>query len=419
MGGMNPPSAAVGTPARLPLPWSLCIGLSVLVGAGGAAAQPLAFQELLVDANASGDDKEVADIDGDGDMDGIIAGASLHWYRSNGMARTFGGPFLIRNSIEEFTTDMSVGDIDGDGDVDIVISDGNDANNVRWYENPRIGPPPSGTSDPTVGSNWLQHLIGTHGSWAHDMELGLIDADARLDVITIGNGFFKIHFFNAGDETFSTVDFGAHANDGSPAVADIDGDGDRDIFVKGGWIESPPSNRRVAANWEFHAINNSDPGDGPATVALDIDRDGRIDLVTCPQHVDGDLAWFKNPANPEVAAWPRVLIDDSTGSHHLRAADFDGDGRIDLLAALELSAGYITIWGITGTTPTFTPYPVDSGGGGHNAAVGDLDGNGLTDVWAADWIGNPPLRAYFNGPDVLFMDSFETGNRAKWSSSQS
>lgn len=45
--------------------------------------------------------------------------------------------------------------------------------------------------------------------------------------------------------------------------------------------------------------------------------------------------------------------------------------------------------------------------------MGDLDGNGLPDVWAADWIGNPPLRAYFNGPDTLFIDGFETGGTTR------
>jgi hypothetical protein len=112
------------------------------------------------------------------------------------------------------------------------------------------------------------------------------------------------------------------------------------------------------------------------------------------------------------------VIADPAGSHHLRVADFDGDARPDVLLGLELSGGYIRVYRNTGGTPAFTMHPVASGGGGHNAAVGDLDGNGLPDVWAADWIGNPPLRAYFNGPDLLFRDGFETANTARWSATQ-
>ena len=394
---------------------------ALVLSAAVAVAQPLTFQELLVDASASGDCKDTADIDGDGDADGIVGGADLRWYRSNGAARTFGGPFLIRTDpqTQQFTTDIAVADMDLDGDLDIVGADENGTDNVRWYENPRIGPPPGGTTDPTVGSNWLEHFVGTHGSWAHDIEVGTIDGDALPDIVTLGNGFFKIHFANAAPPLWTTVDFGQHADDGSPAIADIDGDADQDIFVKEGWIESPQSGRRTAASWTFHAITDSFPGDGPAMVATDIDRDGRVDVVTSPQHNEsGALAWFKNPANPEQANWPRTVIEASAGSHHLRAADFDGDARPDILVGLELGAGYIRVYRNTGSTPAFTMHPVASGGGGHNAAVGDLDGNGLVDVWAADWIGNPPLRAYFNGPNVLFRDGFETGNTTRWSATQ-
>lgn len=401
-------------PNPRPVPsWTLAAALALLLGVP-LGAQPLTFQTVLVDAAASGDDKEVADIDGDGDADGILGGATLSWYRSNGAARTFGGPFLIRNATVEFTTDMAIGDLDADGDLDLVVADGNGGDNVRWYENPRLGPPPGGTADPTVGSNWLDHAIGPHGSWAHDIELAPLDGNDSLDVVTLGNGAFRIHFQDS-PTAWTTVDFGQHADDGSPAVADIDGDGDIDLFVRGGWLENPPSGRRVAANWEFHPITNSDPGDGPAAAAVDIDRDGRVDLVTCRQHDDdGPLAWFRNPANPEQPNWTRSVIAAAAGSHHLRVADFDGDARPDLLVGLELSQGYLRVYRNTGAAPAFTMHPVAAGGGAHNAAAGDLDGNGLPDIWAADWIGNPPLRAYYNAPDLLFRDGFESGDTSRW-----
>ena len=386
------------------------------VGSASVAAQALTFQELLVDAGASGDCKETADIDRDGDADGILAGATLSWYRSLGAARSFLGPFLIRNAVVEFTTDIVVADMDGDGDTDIVAADGNGDPNLRWYENPVVGPAPN---DPTIGANWADHVVGAVGSYAHDVEIGYVDADTLLDLVTVGfgGGPFRIFFQNA-NGTFAMADFTQFADDGSPAVVDVDGDDDNDLFIKGGWIESPQTGRRVPANWTFHEISDSDPGDGPAVAAIDVNRDGRMDLVTCPQHVAGELAWFRNPANPEQASWPRSVISADTGSHHLRVADFDGDARPDLLVGLELAAGHIRVYRSTGSTPAFTMHPVQSGGGGHNAAFGDLDGNGLLDVWAADWIGNPPLRAYFNGPNVIFRDGFETGDRSRWSSSQ-
>jgi hypothetical protein len=380
-------------------------------------AQPLAFETLLVDPAASGDCKDTGDFDGDGDADGVVGGADLRLYVSNGAARTFQEELILRSDddTQQWTTDIAVADVDADGDLDIVGADEGGTQNVQWIENPRIALAPSVPAADSGVSAWAMHIIGTHGSWAHDIEVGAIDGVAGVDVVTLGNGFFKIHFQDAGGQ-WTTVDFGQHATDGSPAIADIDGDGDNDIFVQGGWIRNPPTGRRNPANWTFFPITNSDPGDGPATTAVDIDRDGRMDLVTCRQHDDGGaLAWYKNPANPTVASWTRTVIAASAGSHHLRVADFDGDSRPDLLVALELSLGYVRVYRNTGSTPAFTMHPVTSGGGGHNAAVGDLDGNGLPDVWAADWIGYPPLRAYFNGPNVIFRDGFETGDTSKWS----
>lgn len=409
-------------------PWfhlSLPASLLFALAPGSSAAQPLTFQNVLVDPGGSGDDKIVADIDLDGYADGVVGGREtfpgskideLYWYESSGPGRSFTMHYLRTSSIE-FTTDIEAVDVDVDGDFDLVFADGNVANAVQWLENPRLSPPVGVPPDPTQAANWTDHTIGTLSNYAHDIEFGLIDADGLPDILAVGDGGpFRIFFQNAGG-TWSMSDFSQHSDNGSPAIADIDGDGDRDIFVRGGWIESPQANRRDPNNWTFHAITNSDPGDGPAVLALDIDRDGKIDLVTCPQHERGDLAWFRNPANPETANWPRQVISDSAGSHHLRAADFDGDGRTDLMTGLELSQGDITVWRVSGSgpTPIFTPVPVATGGGGHNAAVGDLDGNGLPDVWAADWIGNPPLRAYFNGPNVIFRDGFETGNTSKWS----
>src|SRR5690606_6213086 len=111
----TPSSGGGARRTRHPSAPSVRTGLLLAFLAAMAGAQPLTFQSLLVDDDASGDDKEVADIDGDGDLDGILGGATLSWYRSNGAARTFDGPFLIRAATVEFTTDMAVGDIDADG----------------------------------------------------------------------------------------------------------------------------------------------------------------------------------------------------------------------------------------------------------------------------------------------------------------
>jgi len=378
-----------------------------------ARASGITFSSVEIDPNASGDDKAVADLDGDGYADGILGGAQLRWWRSNGPARPLSGPYLLANAGNEFTTDMETADLDGDGDVDLVVADGNGSNNVEWFENPRLATPAGKGSDPTVGSNWVIHPIGSHGTWAHDIEVGDADGDGRLDVLTCGNGAFVI-FFNNANGSWTPESFASFVDDGATALADIDGDTDRDLFVRGGWLESPAGNRRDHTAWSFHAITDSDPGDGPAAIALDVDGDLRLDLVTAPQHSAGSFAWFKNPATPTSPSWPRTPISSSIASHHLRAADFDGDGRLDLLTGQELST--LAVWRIHGTTPTFTSYPVASSGG-HNAAVGDFDGDCSPDIWAVDYITHPPLDLHWNTSGGLFCDGFESGATTHWTAS--
>jgi hypothetical protein len=73
-----------------------------------------------------------------------------------------------------FATDMQAADIDGDGDIDVITYQ-EDTGNVVWIENPR----PGGDAE----SSWVIHPIGAEQS-AHDVEVGDIDRDGKLDVIT-------------------------------------------------------------------------------------------------------------------------------------------------------------------------------------------------------------------------------------------
>lgn len=72
-------------------------------------------------------------------------------------------------------TDMQLGDIDRNSDLDVVVPDGSGTTNVIWLENPR----PSG--DPKSG-NWIRHTIGSHGTWAHDVEVADFNRDGFPDL---------------------------------------------------------------------------------------------------------------------------------------------------------------------------------------------------------------------------------------------
>jgi hypothetical protein len=391
-----------------PLPrWTL----AALLAAPLTAQLP--FTPEVVDPVVSGDDKEVVDIDLDGFADGIIGGnldgLALVWYRSGGPARTLTRHVIREATVhEEFSTDMDAADVDGDGDPDLVLADGGGSDNVLWFENPTLDPPPGLDPDPTVGANWTHHLVGTHGDWAHDVFTGDIDHDTRLDIVTGGHGRLHVFFQQAGGGWLDR-DLSALAGAGG-APADVDGDLDLDLFVGGGWLEAPADPQ--AAAWTFWPISGSDPGDGPAVLGIDLDGDDRPDLVTARQHSRGLMRWFRNPADPRLGTWTPRTIDESQGSHHLVAADFDADGDPDLLTGLELEE--IAVYRHDGGVPPSFSGQVVFDSAGHNAVAGDVDGDGAPDIWACDYIGNPPVRVFWNEA-ILFADGFEGGDTGRWS----
>ena len=367
----------------------LIAGAVLIAAARGDGAVP--FTSAVIDGANAGDCKAVADIDLDGKGDPVMGGDALVWYESGaGWARR-----VIRATpiFGEFTTDMQAADLDGDGDPDLVVGDANGPGNVLWFENPVRNPPPGLGSDPRSGANWLHHTIGSHGSWAHDIEVADASGDGRLDVLTSGNG--RTHLFVqvsptvwAEREITTLAGMGVY-------FGDIDRDGRPDVAVPGAWLKTPPD--PLTGVWLRYPIAPAAEGD--EVLVADLNDDGRLDIVAADAHNARDLVWYEAPANPTQPGWTRRVIDPAMGAHHPEAADFDGDGRIDLLLGLE-RADLSIYWSGGGSPPSFTKQQLDTASA-HNARAGDLDGDGDFDVFAADYIGFPPAKVHLNQGAVV------------------
>ena len=116
----------------------------------------------------------LADMDGDGDLD--IVSASRHDTLLPGMKimerQIHHLQQLILQPVQMAKDNIDVADIDGDGDLDIVSASEND-DTIAWYEN-------DGAADPT----FTAADIATSADGAWDVFIADIDGDGDLDIVS-------------------------------------------------------------------------------------------------------------------------------------------------------------------------------------------------------------------------------------------
>jgi hypothetical protein len=344
-------------------------------------ATPVTFHERIVTTNALGARAiHAADIDGDGDLDLLSAARDDHritWYPN----RTIHRSALYTpqtQSVIAFAEGMRAvfaADLDKDGDLDLLsVSE----TEVSWYENNGQSPP--GFTQSLIGNN----LSG--GRWVYAADL---DGDGDLDVVAAAKRNNLIAWYeNLGGKppTFATHVVTKDAR-GARAVlaADIDGDGDLDLYSASDsnnsvyWYENQGGRpltfvpRMVTNNAKYVR----------SAYAADLDNDGDIDLMSASQ-ADNKVAWYENQGNRPPTFVERAIDTNAPGAQHIHADDLDGDGDIDILAAAELSNSIYWYENQGGSPPTFVRHTVTANAPAvHAIYTGDADRDGDIDIFAA------------------------------------
>ena len=138
------------------------------------ASQTLNF--TAADINTSAEqavEVQVADMDGDGDLDIVsasVADDTIAWYENDGTADPSWTAVDITTSADG-AQDVQVADMDGDGDLDIVSASYSDST-IAWYEN-------DGAADPS----WSAADITTSAPKARDIIVADMDGDGDLDIV--------------------------------------------------------------------------------------------------------------------------------------------------------------------------------------------------------------------------------------------
>lgn len=292
----------------------------------------ISFEHTVVDT-AYGGIRRVGDINGDGYPDIVHGywydGAPLSWYEY-GEGGTWEN-HVIRKDYYPQTDNFDLGDLDGDGDLDVVIAK-TDSARIVWYKNP--GPAGDPGTDP-----WEEGLIGIHSdpteNYIKDIKVADFDGDGLMDVVSRAHVTVSVFRQLPGGRWEKVLYREIHPHEGMD-VGDLDDDGDPDIVLNGFWLETPDED--LHGTWSEHSINEkwfSQTGDWTANnckvYVKDMNGDDRVDvLLSHSERADYPVAWY-GADNPSQGPWTEHVIDTVDFCHTLKAADMDNDGDIDVV----------------------------------------------------------------------------------------
>jgi hypothetical protein len=186
------------------------------------------------------------------------------------------------------------------------------------------------------------------------------------------------------------------------SVLDVDGDGDLDIASGRNWYESRPSEGRdEAPNWIKHAnFRDGAETNGPETddnseFAMDVNFDGRMDIVSSGWMFLKGAFWYENPGRKDVV-WKSTRIHMALNMEGVIHGDIDGDGDEDILCnhwSLVKGQGMTWLEHID-REPWFVEHVVGTQGDVHGNGLGDINGDGRIDiVTPVGWYEQPRRAA--------------------------
>lgn len=214
-------------------------------------------------------------------------------------------------------------DMDDDGDLDILATISFD-DNVSWYENLD-----------GFGTFGEQNIVGiledVRSSFASD-----IDGDGDMDVLAASSGEDRVVLYrkNANGSFSNAILLTLEEGAFDVKTFDIDNDGDQDVVyisfsgARLQWLENIDGSGNFGPP---QLISNNTPA-GAHIQGDDIDGDGDIDIVAAIGQLD-TAAWYENVDGLGAFSNANIITTNADGIAGVDIADMDGDGDLDVLSA--------------------------------------------------------------------------------------
>jgi len=213
-------------------------------------------------------------------------------------------------------------DLDGDDDLDILLYSSN-ANEIYWREN-------------IDGDFATHHTVMNDFISFRNFKHGDLDGDNDIDFAVLKSGSLCVFENTDGLGNFGEEIFVCNASDyvSDLYIADVDTDGDQDIVLRCGisdatttvsWLEN------IENTFEFEAEQAIiDPSTRVKAMCFsDLNGDLKTDIVL---GFNNRISWLRNLGNGEFST-ENYITTSVNEVISVRAADIDGDGANDVIAA--------------------------------------------------------------------------------------
>jgi hypothetical protein len=241
----------------------------------------------------------------------------------------------------EWTNKVDVADLDGDGDVDILLANGGNYATPGTPEATRIFRNDGGGTCTEI----TQEVTGGFLGLSRVAKAIDVDRDGDLDILTGGAHHTQLKLFTRAGTTWTDASAQLPQQEtsvGDLEAGDIDRDGDLDLLL-GDWGPNNPTNSTIAGGRTRLYIND---GAGTFTDATaermpdvlvkmswdvelaDVDNDWDLDALIACKYCTGTLLFRNDGAGvfaPDYAALPA-----DTNNYDFEPMDLDGDGDLDL-----------------------------------------------------------------------------------------